>query len=144
MMLGLLLALTSPEGRVARVRVWAAMMGGSLLMSFYPNIWFYLALDIVAAAVIMAPPKTVWQRGIGLCYVGMILLTCGYALGEAPALHIFLSPANSPEMLKAAHDYLGWAAVALFVLWGSDGLFGIIRDRVSPSGNLQASKSGRV
>lgn len=139
----LLAVLTYPE-RMARVRVWLVMIAGAVLAHVYANVWFYLVLDIAVATIIMLPPKTMWQRAIGACYVGMILITTGYILHDLTYVHFSLSAASSPEMLKTAHDFLGWAAIALLMLWGGDALLGTYRDRVGGSSDLSPSEQGRV
>ena len=144
MLSALLFGLASPSDRACKMRVWAAMMVGSLAMGIYPNLWFYLALDVIVAVVIMMPPKTVWQRAIGLCYVAMLLLGVGYGVGEFLALQNFSSTAPNPSVLKTAHDYLGWVAVAVFFVWGGDGLLGDYRIGRGPSGGLLPVEQGRL
>lgn len=144
MILTLFVCLAAPENRRERVRVWAAMMVGSLLGIFYQSVWFFLALDILVAVAIMAPPKWVWQRVIGFCYVAMVLLSTGYMLRELAVVHFSLSPTNSPDMLKSAHDFLGWAALAALLSWGAHGILGTYWARFSGAGSLAPARSGRV
>lgn len=144
MVLALLIGVVSPTDRGARIRVWAAMMAGSLAAYIYPNLWYYVALDVSVAAIILMPPKTVWQRAIGLCFVVMILLSIGYAIRDFAALHIFLSAPNSPHMLKEAHDFLGWAALAIFSLWGGHAIFGPYFNRSGNRGPVSVAEQRRV
>ena len=122
MTLALVLGLLTPEQRGQRERVWIVMIVGLPVAHIYQRVWFYMAIDLAIAAAIMMEPKTLWQRIIGLCYIGMALLSLGYLI----RLHLFSSPAASPELLKAVNDYLGWAATLVLIMWGGNGVFGTL------------------
>ena len=136
--------LISPVERSHRLRVWAAMVGACVAAYAFPNVWFYLAIDIVAAAVIMTHPKTLPQRAIGLCYIGMILLTSGFILRNLFGVQIFLSAAEEPTVLKSAHDFLSWLAVAILFAWGAGNALGTYRTGASGLGSVVATASRRI
>jgi hypothetical protein len=128
----LLFGVVAPHERWNRVRVAAAMMAGSFaaMLAVYalPSdwvLWSYLAIDLGAAFIILMHPRTVWQRFIGLCYVGMAMLTLGFAL----TLQFLLSAVGDPNMLKVGHDAFSWAALALLLLWGADGFLRLVSHR---------------
>lgn len=143
MIVALLVGIISPVDRGPRARAWAATMVGSLAAYLYPNLWYYLALDVAVAAIILLPPRTSWQRAIGFCFVVMVLLSIGYAIHDLAALHIFLSPAGSPAVLKETHDYLGWVACGLLLLWGGSAILGTYLHRASDSSGVSAAAPRR-
>lgn len=144
MSVALLLFLLVPQGRTQKLRVWLVMLAGLPVAHFFPNVWAYLVIDLVIAAIVMVPPKSTWQRVIGLCYVGMALLTTGYILRDIAGVYIFLSAANNPEMLRIANDFLGWLATATLLAWGGHGIFATLGIIGRDSRDLSPAKQGRV
>ncbi|MEM6493021.1 MAG: hypothetical protein AAF650_01455 [Pseudomonadota bacterium] len=117
------------------------MMAASLAAMSTYSMWLYVAIDVAAAAAIMWPPRNVWQRAIGLCFVTMILLTTGYVLY---GLQIFSSAAADPGMLQAAHTWLGWLALSLLLVWTFDDAFGDALGRYWNRGDVWPAGLGRV
>ena len=98
-----------------RFRTWAAMFAsglvGHIVSAAYPApILAFMAIDIVAALVILARPKGLAQQYIGITYVGMICSHIGYAIARNPlAINVYY------EMLTAA----GWLAWGILLCWGA-------------------------
>ena len=105
--LALILFVIGPINRAQYLRVWLAMLAGLPLAYLFPNMWAYIAIDLSIAAIVMVQPKAPWQRAIGLCYVAMALLTTGYLIRYFAGVHLFLSPAGSPDLLQPVNDVLG-------------------------------------
>jgi len=114
----LVLAAIAPSERWQRLRVGAVMLGASFIAAIYPNIWFYLCIELAAGFLILLPPKSTWQQWIGSCYIGMAILTIGFVA----TLQFFSSANGNSDMLKVGYDLFAWIAAGFLFLWGIDGL----------------------
>ena len=116
----LVFGLINPAHRWSRLRVGLVMLGASFVAALFPNLWFYLAIDLAIAALILLPPRSTWQKAIAVCYLWMALLTIGF-IGT---IHFSSSAVADPKMLMSAHDVFTWAATCVLFLWGADGIVG--------------------
>lgn len=143
MALALILLAVGPINRAQYLRVWLAMLAGLPLAQFLPNMWAYIVIDLAIAAIVMVQPKAMWQRAIGLCYIAMALLTTGYMIRVLAGVYFSLSPATNSEMLHSLNDVLGWAATAVLIAWGGNGVFRSYWIGPSSGRNLQTAGQGR-
>lgn len=125
-------------GDASRFRTWGAMFAsgllGYLVSSYYAApVLAFVAIDIVAARLILARPKGTSQQYIGLIYVGMICCHIGYILASNPyAITVYY------QAMTAA----GWLSWAILTCWGAGdagkrvcrrlGILGATRDYPSP------------
>lgn len=99
----------------SRLRTWGAMLAsgmlGHLASSFYAApVVLFVAIDTLAALVILARPKGTAQQYIGLVYVGMICSHIGYVFASNPlAITVYY------QLLTAA----GWLAWGILLAWGA-------------------------
>lgn len=136
----LLFGAIAPNERWHRIRVGAVMLLASFAAAFFPNIWFYLALELAAGFLILLPPKTKWQSAIAYCYIGMAMLTIGFVA----TLEIFSSAAGNSEMLKVGYDLFAWIAAGFLFLWGVDGILQSRGYRIGDCGSARSARSGFV
>lgn len=104
----------------ARLRVWVAMMAGSVAALYVPQglpeeavVSLYIPIDIAVGAVILAHPRGDWQRALGSLSVGMIGLSVGY-LGE-----MVLIGRHNPDFYWRIMMVLSWTRFALLFAWGA-------------------------
>lgn len=99
----------------ARFRTWAAMfasgLAGYLASSFQAApILAFVAIDVLAAMVILSRPKGTAQHYIGCVYVAMIISHIGYIFASNPlAITVYY------QLLTAA----GWLAWFILLCWGA-------------------------
>lgn len=96
-----------------KARTWmvliAAGMAGNL---FWSPAWF-MTVDLVAASVVLAHPRGLAQRVIGLLFAAMAVFDIGF----------LISPQYGEAQYIAAMGVLGWLQWAVLLIWGaSDGL----------------------
>jgi len=98
-----------------RLRTWSAMLASGLLGHWVSSLYAapvlaFVVIDVLAALVILARPKGVFQHYIGCIYVGMICSHVGYIIASEPlAITVYYG------LLTAA----GWLAWLLLFCWGA-------------------------
>lgn len=127
--------------RPTRLWVWAVMMISSFAALIHYSLWLFVIIDIIGAILILLPPRGVWQKAIGFCYIAMLLITTGFALSR---LQVFSSAAPDPHLLQFAHATIGWIALALLVLWTVDDAARPHLDRNRNRRGLAPADVGRV
>lgn len=136
-----LIVIALPEReRATRLWVWAVMICSSFAAMIQWSLWLFVLIDIIAAVFILLPPRGVWQRAIGFCYIAMLLITTGFVVSR---LQFFSSAAPDPLLLQFAHSTLGWIALSLLLLWTGDDAARPYLDSNRDRGGLAAVDVGR-
>jgi len=107
----------------AKLRTWGALFGASLAALFAPFIAAFVAIDIVAAAVILRQPLGIAQRLIGLLFVGMVFFELGFLISEG----------HQQELMLSGLAGLGWAQWVILAAWGLYDTWGYCSSRFGPS-----------
>lgn len=101
-------------GSRAKIRVWLAMFGSSLVggLLHADAVMIFALIDVTAAWIILQSPKGLAQRSIGLLSVGALCFHVGFI-----AATLFRPDA---DLLAYAHmqRVLGWAQFAVLAAWG--------------------------
>lgn len=103
-----------------KVRVWLAMMGGSLVaklvgfmaVSGADQLGIYIALDIAVASVILAKPRGLPQKSIGALSGVMVLFGVGYLLSVTMG-------GGNPSLYGEVMQGLSWARWGILFSWGA-------------------------
>lgn len=103
-----------------KLRAWTAMFGASLLAIgalYLPvsQIAAYIAIDLIAGAIVLRHPAGVAQKAIGLLFVMMVLFHIGFKLAG--------NPWNMGGYLNA-QLVVGWLQLACLFAWGVDDVLG--------------------
>ena len=118
-----------------KVWAWAVLMGASLSTYVVTGAVGYMAIDIVAAALILATkPSNLPQRLIGALFVGMLMFDLGF----------YLSPQANPEILRFNLVALGWLQWAVLAAWTFHDFRRNYRSRAGPSVSMAPSREGRI
>ena len=115
-------------------RVWLAMFGASLASLYVPFPWGYLAIALVAGALVLKRPAGVAQRCIGLLFAGMAVFDIGYVAGGA----------QSPGQFVQFMSLIGWLQFTILLLWGLHDRWGLDIRRAWAGGRVHAPPVGRV
>lgn len=115
--------------RKAKLRTWGALFAASLAAMVFPYVGVYIAIDLIAGAVVLTRPAGIEQRLIGLLFAGMAIFDIGFILGGQ----------NDPDQYVRFMLILGWAQAAILAIWGAHDILGryLVRHRVGrgvPSG----------
>lgn len=108
-------------GAGPKLRVWLAMFGASLAALLVPplpigapapasTIAAYMAMDFIAACIVLREPASAAQRVIGALFAGMLCYHIGFFI------------TNDGSNVVAYTDTLsaiGWAQWACLLLWGA-------------------------
>lgn len=96
------------------LRTWAAVMGASVAAYFVQDIVAYMAIDAIAAAVVMARPAGYAQKAIGAIFVSMLMFDLGF----------FLSPHNGWDLFLLASTVAGWVQWLILGAWAGHDAWG--------------------
>lgn len=122
-----------------RGRTWSVMIGASMIAMLFESaaIWPFMAIDAVAAAIVLKRPRGEYQRAIGLLFVSMMFLHVGFYLAcrMQPGPHDFVGYAEWNRLL-------GWMQWACLLSWGIRDAFRRLHGRSGDSGNPVASGAG--
>ena len=88
-------------------RTWAAMICASLATFIIHTPVGYMAIDAIAAAVIMARPAGLAQRLIGALFVLMLMFDLGF----------YLSAQSDPALFYAVLTGIGWVQWLILGAW---------------------------
>lgn len=89
-------------------RTWTAMFGAAIAALFMPFAAGYLALDLLAGALVLRRPAGGEQKAIGLLFAGMAIADIGYiCAGE-----------GTPHAYAAMLSFFGWGQFSILVAWG--------------------------
>ena len=105
----------------AKFRVWAALLGAALAALFMPFLSAFVAIDLIAAAIVLRRPAGVSQGLIGGLFVGMVFFELGY----------FLSPGNQQAFMLSSLAAIEWAQWFILMAWGLHDAWGYCIRRVN-------------
>ena len=88
-------------------RTWAALGGASIATFFVHDPVGYIAIDAIAAALVLRDPAGLPQKAIASLFVVMMFFEIGFVL----------SPQASWETFTAVLTGLGWAQWAILAGW---------------------------
>lgn len=102
------------------LRVWIVLMGASIAAHFANSITAFMAIDAVAAALVLARPAGLPQRLIGALFAWMLFMDLGFYLSAREGWGLFLEASSAAGWVQWAilgawsgHDawrnYRGWA-----------------------------------
>lgn len=97
-----------------QLRTWVAMFGASIATFFVHDAVGYIAIDAIAAALVMARPAGLPQKAIGALFVFMVLFDLGF----------LLSPLDGWGLFVQASTALGWVQWLILVAWAGNGIWG--------------------
>jgi len=124
-------------------RVWAVFVLTTSIVTLYQSPAFYVAVDLIAAAFVLAKPRCAWQKAIGLIILSMATMTIGFMIAQFAYMHNLLSAAPEPNRLMSVYAALSWAELALFFVWGGyDWLFGFARNYSRSGWPVLAAQDG--
>ena len=91
-----------------KTRVWMVMLCASIATYVaWGPVWF-MAIDLIAASVVLAKPRGLAQRAIGGVFAAMVLHSLGF----------FLSPQDGSAQYVTALSALGWVQWLILAIWG--------------------------
>ncbi|MCJ8334951.1 MAG: hypothetical protein MJH10_11970 [Epibacterium sp.] len=123
-------------------RVWLVFAASSLAAWTYQSLPFYIAIDLMAATVVLAKPRCAWQKAIGMVMLCMATMTIGFMISEVAHVHGLLSAPPNQDRLWQVYNALSWAELALFFVWGgNDWFFRFARDYPSGSWSVLVNKN---
>lgn len=103
-------------GGKQRFRTWGAMLLASIAALGVPVGYppCYIAIDLLAGALILVRPAGIAQRMIGLLFACMVMFHAGFWLATVvnpitPSIRLYL----------AAQRWVGWAQWAILLGWGA-------------------------
>ena len=102
-----------------KLRTWAALFAASVVASYTPSVGAFVAIDIVAGAIVLRHPAGLAQRLIGFLFVCMVLFELGYLLSEQ----------NQAQFLVTGLTGIGWMQWCILVAWGACDVLGYCLDR---------------
>ena len=97
-----------------KLRCWLALIANSYLSTLSTQVGYFIAIDLMAAAIVMSYPSSAWQRLIGLCFVTMGFVSIGTASGQIMS--------GLMGYTNLAFDFfvaLSWLQLATLFCWGS-------------------------
>lgn len=107
------------------LRAWVAMFGASVAAYFVRDPVAYIAIDAIAAALVMARPSGLPQRAIGALFVLMLMFDLGF----------YLSPQANPGLFYMVLMALGWGQWAILAGWTGHDAWRNYRGWADPVGN---------
>jgi hypothetical protein len=106
-----------------QLRTWCALMGASLSSQalFHFGIYTissFIAIDLVAAVIILLSPKTGWQTVIGAISGVMGMVCLGFMVGMGLDLQENISASPQQELLYAFLSAMGLVQALVYIAWG--------------------------
>ena len=89
------------------LRTWAALFGASIAAFWIYSPLGYLAIDLIAASLIVARPSGLAQKAIGALFVCMVLFD----------LVFYLSPQADVELFRATLTGISWVQWLILGTW---------------------------
>jgi hypothetical protein len=105
------------------LRTWAALLGASVATYWVHTPLGYLAIDAVAAALVVARPSGLAQKAIGALFVCMVLFDLGF----------YLSPQFNGELFRAILTGIGWVQWLILGAWAGHDTWGRYRNWSNPA-----------
>lgn len=98
-------------------RSWAALLAASLAGKVFPDPAAWVLIDLVAAAIVIFPPRAGFQKAIAWLFAAMMLFELGWLLSDRMNSFIVVD----------AGAVCGWLQLAALLAWGVDERFGASR-----------------
>jgi hypothetical protein len=120
----------------AKLRTWAAMMGGSAIAAFSEpsSLHLYILIDALSGYVVLRHPIGCAQRAIGLLFAMMVMAHVGYLVSD-----IMGSTSYGSDLMHWNMQYgIGWIQLAILGVWGAGDAVVTIVDRWRAGGNSLA------
>jgi hypothetical protein len=114
-------------------RTWLAVMGASVATYFVHDPLGFMAIDAIAAAIVMARPAGLPQKAIGALFTLMVLFDLGF----------YLSPQNGWDLFYGALSFVGWVQWAILAGWFGYDAWGHYRIWSDPKRGLPVAYKGR-
>lgn len=105
-----------------KLRTWAAMFGASVATYFIHDPVGYLAVDAIAAAVVVARPSGLAQKAIGGLFIWMMMFDLGF----------LLSPHAGWDLFVGLSTALGWFQWMILAGWEGHDAWRRYRDWAYP------------
>lgn len=102
-----MLALTPFMRGNQMLRTWAAVFGASVATYFFQGVPAFIAIDAIAAALVIARPSGLAQKSIGALFVCMLLFDLGF----------YLSPQENVDLFRAVLTGIGWFQWLILLGW---------------------------
>jgi len=123
-----------------RIRTWGAMIVASFAAWAMPTAPMpaYIAIDLLAGALVLIAPAGFAQRLIGLLFACMVMFHAGFLFSiwwhhYTPSVDLYL----------AAQKWVGWAQWAVLLGWGLVDAWEYLAGRLRPRRREMAS-AGRI
>jgi len=117
-----------------KTRTWLAMFGASVSGYFAPDLVWWIAIDAIAAAIVVARPAGLPQKLIGALFVCMVLFDLGF----------YLSPQADSALFIAVCTAIGWFQWAVLAGWTGHDAWRRYRDWDRASNSPPAIVQGRI
>ena len=95
------------------LRTWIAVMGASVATMFFHGAVAFIAIDAIAAAVVMARPTGLPQKVIGALFALMVMFDLGF----------YLSPSADWGLFSAVLTGIGWLQWLILAGWTGHGFW---------------------
>lgn len=89
------------------MRTWAAVMGASVATFFVHDPIGFVAIDAIAAALVMARPNGLPQKAIGALFALMVMFDLGF----------YLSPSADWALFSSVLTGIGWVQWLILAGW---------------------------
>lgn len=99
-------------------RTWIALFGASVATFFVHAPLGYLAIDAIAASIVVARPSGLAQKAIGVLFVCMVLFDLGF----------YLSPQADSDLFRTILTGIGWLQWLILGAWAGHDLLGRYRN----------------
>lgn len=100
-------------------RAWVALLLGSLAGKAFPDPVAWVLIDLVAAIVVIFPPRAGFQKAIAWLFSAMMLFELGWLASER----------LNADWVVSAGSVCGWLQLAVLLTWGIDERYGTHRVR---------------
>ena len=116
------------------LRTWVALSAASFLAWHASDLVAWIAIDALAAAVVVSRPAGFPQKLIGALFVCMVLFDLGF----------YLSPQADSVLFIAVCTAIGWVQWAVLAGWTGHDAWRRYRDWDRASHSAPASVQGRI
>lgn len=100
------------------LRTWLALSGASAAAWLVNDVTAFIAIDAVAAAIVIARPSGLPQKLIGALFVCMVLFDLGF----------YLSPQADGALFVSVLTFIGWVQWLILGAWAGHDLMGRYRN----------------
>ena len=98
-------------------RTWAALLVASIAGKVFADPASWVLIDMLAAIVVIFPPRIGFQKAIAALFAAMLFLELGWLLSERMNVGYVVS----------AGSLCGWLQLAALLTWGIDERYGTRR-----------------